>query len=137
MPILPALLSAALVVIALVHLAWAAGVTWPFASERDLARAVVGTRGIERMPAPDLCALVAAALLAAAAWPWLGGLGALRPLGLAALALVFLARGGASYVPALRALGPEEPLATYDRRLYGPLCLALGAGFAVLLLRAT
>ena len=136
MTIFAAALSLAMSVIALWHVAWALGSTWPYATERELARAVVGSRGVKRMPGTPLCLAVAAALAAAAAWPWLGGLGFLYPLGLGVIAVVFLARGAASYVPAARRFGPEEPFATNDRRFYGPLCLALGAGFAALLARA-
>lgn len=130
------LLTMATAVIALWHVAWALGVTWPFGNERDLARAVVGSPSIKRMPGTASCLAVALALAAAAAWPWAGGLGVLHPVGLAGLASVFLARGAASYVPPLRRLAPEEPFATYDRRLYAPLCLTLGAGFAALLMGA-
>ena len=37
-------------------------------------------------------------------------------------------------MPAWRRRLPEEPFATYDQRYYGPLCLALAAGFATLIL---
>ena len=42
--------SAALIVIAAVHLLWALGFWWPIKDEAALARAVVGTKGIDRMP---------------------------------------------------------------------------------------
>ncbi len=124
-------LSAVLIVLAALHLLWALGWWFPLAEERALARAVVGARGIERMPGAVPSSLVVVALLFAAAWPWFGPSG-LKTSGLAALTLVFLGRGAASYLPAWRRIVPEQPFATLDRRAYGPLCLALGAGFLIL-----
>jgi hypothetical protein len=43
----------------------------------------------------------------------------------------------AGYVPAWRRLHSAEPFATFDRRVYAPLCLALGAGFITILLRGS
>jgi len=126
--------SAALVAIAGIHVTWALGLWWPLGDETRLARAVVGTRGITRMPGPVPCALVAVALMFGAAWPWIAG-GWLWWAGTAALALVFLGRGAASYVPAMRSLAPEEPFATLDRTWYAPLCLTLGALAVLILLR--
>jgi hypothetical protein len=50
----------------------------------------------------------------------------------AGLALLFLARGVAGYHPAWRRIHPVEPFAGLDRSLYSPLCLFIGAGFALL-----
>jgi hypothetical protein len=52
-------------------------------------------------------------------------------LGFAAGA-VFLGRGLAAYIPAWRRVTPEQPFARLDQIAYGPLCLALGAGFLLL-----
>jgi len=135
MIVLAVSLSVVLLMAAALHLLWALGHFWPGHDEAALARAAVGTAGITRMPGAVPCALVTVALLFAAAWPWLPA-GSLRTLGLVTLALVFLGRGAAAYVPAFAALSPEEPFRTLDRRAYGPICLGLGAGFAVLLLEA-
>ncbi|MBR7552201.1 DUF3995 domain-containing protein, partial [Mycobacterium tuberculosis] len=54
-------------------------------------------------------------------------------LGMLALTVIFLARGGLSFTAFFRNRQAEEPFLTLDRRYYGPLCLAIGAGFAVLL----
>lgn len=56
----------------------------------------------------------------------------LQSVAVAALAVIFSGRGLSSFTPWFRASQSEEPFATLDRRLYGPLCLALGTGFAVL-----
>lgn len=131
MTLLSLALSAVLIGIAALHLMWALGWWFPIRQERALARAVVGARGIERMPGAVSCSVVVVALIFAAAWPWMPG-HRLTALGLAGLAAVFLLRGGAAYLPSWRRLVPEEPFATLDRRLYGPLCLVLGAGFLIL-----
>jgi hypothetical protein len=133
--VLAVTLTVALLMAAGIHLLWALGHFWPGHDEAALARAAVGTAGITRMPGAIPCALVTVALLFAAAWPWLGE-SSLRSLGLGVLALVFLGRGAAAYVPAFAALSPEEPFRTLDRRAYGPICLGLGAGFTLLLLEA-
>ena len=126
-------LSAILVVLAAIHLLWALGYWFPLHDEAALARAVIGTRGVTRMPGAVPTALVTVALLFAAAWPWLPPSG-LRTAGLAAATAVFLARGAASYLPAWRRRLPEEPFATLARRRYGPICLALGIGYLFLFL---
>ena len=50
MTILAALASAVLIIIAAIHLLWALGYWWPIRDERALAQAVIGTKGVERMP---------------------------------------------------------------------------------------
>lgn len=126
-------LSFVLVMIAAVHLLWALGYWWPVRSETALARTVVGAEGIERMPNAAQCSFVVVALLFAAAWPWLmaDGVAPFGALGGWVLTGVFLGRGVAGFVPAWRRLTPEQPFATLDQKFYSPLCLALGAGFAI------
>ncbi|MEL6169077.1 MAG: DUF3995 domain-containing protein [Pseudomonadota bacterium] len=126
-------LSAALVVIAAIHLVWALGIWWPVPDETRLARAVVGTEGVTRMPGAIPCSIVVVALLFASAWPWFMAAGdaPLGRLGGWVLTGVFFLRGGLSYTPFWRRLAPEDPFARLDRTLYGPICLALGAGFLV------
>ncbi len=128
-----------LTIVALLHAYWAFGGRWPGHDEPSLARMVVGSKGITTMPArgPTLAvavviflagvvALARADLVAVPLPPML------RSVAVTALAVVFLGRGIASFTPWFRASQSEEPFATLDRRLYGPLCLALGTGFAVL-----
>jgi len=128
-------LSVVLIVIGGVHVTWALGLWWPLRDEDRMVRAVVGTRGATRMPGPIPCALVAVILMFAAAWPWFLA-GWIRTTGLALATLGFGLRGVMPWFPGWRRLTPQEPFATYDRRYYGPLCLALAAGFLILFAKA-
>jgi hypothetical protein len=140
--VLALLLAATLVIIAAIHAYWGLGGHWPAQDERSLARTVVGSAGIERMPPTAACFAVAVVLSAASVlplaavglvtppWPW-----ALTLAGLVGCGMVFLGRGVMSFIPAMRRFGPEEPFATYDKRIYGPLCLMLGAAFFILVMR--
>jgi len=132
-----------LTTVAALHVAWGAGVRWPFRTEAELVSTVVGYRR-EQMPPPNQCYSAALAI-------YIPGTIALMLAGLidvplprsvvlfagAGVTLVFAGRGIAGYVPAWRSRFPREPFATYDRRYYSPLCLVLAAGFAVLLINAT
>ena len=133
-------LTLTLLAIALLHALWGFGVTWPRRDEAALARAVVGRPQMTKMPPPIACFIVAAALIIMGLWP-LASIGALptmlspslhRLMGWA-ICLVFIARGVAAYLPAWRRLVPVQPFARLDRTIYGPLCLAIGGGFLVLL----
>ncbi len=141
MSALAILISGVLVTIAVIHAYWGTGGYWPAATEKDLARAVVGRPGILRMPPPNACFAVAVVLLGVASWPPMvvGLLSWSVPVWLVLLTgvgivFVFFARGFAVYVPAWRCLCPEQPFARLDRTLYGPLCLALASGCLVLLI---
>ncbi len=133
-------LTLCLWLLARLHAMWGYGGLWPAKSEADLARMVVGLPGITRMPPRAACFAVAIALVVIGFWPlWRIGM-IVSPLpdrlslGLGILvASVFALRGIAAYVPTWRRRLPEEPFATYDRQYYGPLCLALAAGFAGLI----
>lgn len=126
--------------IASLHLYWALGGLWPGKDERSQARTVIGAAGIERMPPKPVTAAVAAAIYVAAIFPLMWA--ALIPyavpqtlvwMGMVALTLVFIGRGLAGYTNAFRSMNPELPFATLDRRYFSPLCLAIGAGFAILI----
>lgn len=137
-------LWAVLAAIAALHAAWGLGSHWPCASEESLVRAAGGTPGARRMYPPSACFAVAAMLAGVSAWPlfaadllpaaWPGWLTEVAGV---AIAAIFMARGIAGYVPAWRRLHSAEPFATLDRRIYAPLCFALGAGFITLLLRGS
>ena len=127
--ILALILSFVLLVIAALHLLWAIGYWLPIRDEARLARAVVGTRGSATMPGAVPCALVVVALLFAVSCLWWPP-GTIRSLALGAMGAVFLARGAVTYTTFWRRLTPVEPFATLDKRYYGPLCLAIGLGFA-------
>ena len=126
----------ALLAVAFAHLLWSLGRTWPIREEKLLAQTVVGTAGIERMP-PRLAsfgvalATLAAALVAAALADHDSGGAALTLLGIP-FAAVFLARGIIGYTPWFVAKTPHPNFRLNDRRVYSPLCLALGIGFIIL-----
>lgn len=125
-----------LLMVAVAHLLWSMGRTWPIRNETLLAQTVVGTPGITRMPSRLLSFAVALLLLAAGivalalgdhdsgGW-WLTLLGIL-------LAIVFFGRGILAYTAGWRARFPTEPFATLDRKNYAPLCFWIGAGFLIL-----
>ena len=125
-----------LMLVALAHLFWALGTSWPLRSEELLAQTVVGRAGITQMPSRWLTLLVALFLFAAAVIAM--GLadhddgGIIRTILGAILAIVFIARGVIGYTAGWRARFPVEPFATLDRRNYSPLCLWIGAGFLIL-----
>jgi hypothetical protein len=127
-----------LLAVSFAHLLWSLGRTWPIREEKLLAQTVVGTAGVERMP-PRLAsfavavATLAAGVIALALADHTSGGGALTLLGLP-LAAVFLARGFAGYTSWWAQKTPEPNFRLNDRRVYSPLCLFLGAGFAILVI---
>jgi hypothetical protein len=123
------------------HFYWALGGRWPARDEETLARTVVGTKGIRRMPPRWLTLVVSLLILLAGMWPlfWTGQLGTPFSLpvlraGMMVLAFVFLARGVAGFTPAFRARHCEEPFATLDRNYFTPLVLIVGILFSLLLI---
>ncbi len=130
------LMFLALLAVSLAHLAWSFGLTWPLRNEKLLAQTVVGTAGIERMP-PRLMTfavtvfLVVAMVVGTALGDHDSGGIWLTVAGFA-FALVFLGRGVLGYTAWWTALTPEPNFRVNDRRIYSPLCLLLGAGFAAL-----
>ncbi|NNG03837.1 MAG: DUF3995 domain-containing protein [Inquilinus sp.] len=129
-------LTAVLSIIALIHLYWGLGGIWPARDERQLASVVLGLPNATKLPDAKATLLVAAALAVAAVLPlFVAGILAPplpRPLimfGGIAVAMVFWIRGIAAYLPRFRAKFSAEPFATLDRRVYGPLCLLICAGY--------
>jgi hypothetical protein len=49
-------------------------------------------------------------------------------------AFVFAGRGIAGYFPSWRRRFPQQPFATFDQYSFAPLCFALAAGYAALVL---
>jgi len=131
MTLLALLASTGLIVIAAVHLLWALGYWWPINDEAELARAVVGSKGIEKMPGAVACSLVVVALLFAAAWPWLPD-STLKSTGLFGIAIVFQLRAVVAYSPLMKRLSPEQPFRRLDEAYYAPLCIAFGIVFMIL-----
>jgi hypothetical protein len=123
--------TAGLGLVTAAHVAWAAGVTWPFGDADELADAVVGHRPF---PSAALTSVVAGALAVATVLnagqaldrPRAGVTARARRHGVRLVAGVLLLRGAAG--PLASALAPDRTTAVYhrwDRRLYSPLCLAL------------
>ncbi len=135
-----------LIGLGVLHLAWGAGASWPMRSREELAARVVGTT---EFPGTAACAVVAAPLLTAGVYAVAGtlpdsqyddatsadelpvdrsrlGLDTLAPL-IAGSALV--ARGIIGGKVACILVGLPEPNTQFldmDRRVYQPLCLAIG-----------
>jgi hypothetical protein len=134
--LIASLMFVALLAVSFAHFLWSIGRSWPIRDEKLLAQTVVGFEGIERMP-PRLAsfavalATLAAALIAAALADHDSGGAGLTLLGVP-LAAVFLARGILGYTPWFIAKTPHPNFRLNDRRVYSPLCLALGVGFVVL-----
>lgn len=122
---------AGLASIAVLHAAWALGWRWPGGSDRELAETVVGA-GAELPPRVAIWAVagalaLAGGLVAAAARP---GAGRLERVGAWGVAGTLLLRGAVSPVADI-AGGLDARYERLDLLLYSPLCLALGAGAAL------
>ncbi|MEH6412020.1 MAG: DUF3995 domain-containing protein [Hyphomonas sp.] len=135
------LLSGVMGITGLVHLAWAFGSTFPYANEQALARAVVGRRGITRMPPMAASAFVALCLFGASLWALLLGRLVEAPVsdwliapGGLVLAAVFLLRGVIGILPTFEQALPEQPFLRLNRLFYSPLCLLIGMAFVGLTL---
>ena len=148
--ILALVISAILMVIALVHLYWAMGGYWPAKDEDGLARTVVGNSAGPKdqpytMPARWLTLLIAILIFIAAFFPlmWAGFFVPypLHPvivmLGMWALASIFILRGVAGMLPFFDQFSPAEPFRSLNRKYYSPLCLLIGALFVALIYIAT
>ena len=132
-----ALMFVPLLAVAIAHLLWALGGSWPIRDPSILARTVVGAEGVERVPrlaafGVFVLTLVSGTLALALADDTAGG-AALTGLGVL-LAALYAARGIVGYTAWWRERTPGEPYRTLDRRNYSPLCLALGVGFVVLVI---
>ena len=133
-----ALVFVPLLTVSMAHLMWSFGLTWPIRDEKLLAQTVVGRQGIERMPSRwasfgvSLLTLAAGILALALADHTSGGLA----LTLSALpaAAILLGRGALGYTTWWSGLTPEPNFRLSDRRVYSPLCLAIGIGFLILFL---
>lgn len=132
-----AMMFIALFSVSLAHLLWSFGRTWPIRNEKLLAQTVVGFKDIERMP-PRLASFVVAAATFTAGMFALaladhdsGGL--LLELAGFGFAAVFLARGIVGFTSWWAGVTPEPNFRLNDRRVYSPLCLAIGLGFIALI----
>ncbi|MCP2310642.1 DUF3995 domain-containing protein [Kitasatospora paracochleata] len=139
--------SAALAGIGGLHAVWARS-PWPLKTRADFADAVVGV-GEEQLPGPALC-LGVAGLLGAASYLVGARAGVLpatgpawlRAVGAGTVGGVLVARGLGGPALAGRDRGGRrdrdersDRFRRLDRRYYSPLCVALGAGAAVVAVR--
>lgn len=120
--------------VAVLHALWGLEIWLPVRDEQQLARTVIGARGVTRMPGAIPCFLVVAGLFVIIAALWMGHtlLGRFILWGATA---VFLVRGVIAYSAFWQKMTPEQPFATYDKKYYAPLCLLIGAGLVTELLR--
>jgi hypothetical protein len=124
--------SVVLAGIAAVHMAWGFGSWFPFGSKAELADAVVGSHDVN---GPGACHAVASALLVASGLVADVPIGprSLRRAGRLGVITVLTARGLTGVFGRTDLLFPRSTSPSFrrlDRRLYGPLCLALAAGAA-------
>ncbi len=131
-----ALVFMPLLAIALANFLWTFGAIWPIRSRELLAKAIIGTPGATRVP--RLRALFTAlfcfgiGVLALSLGDHdAGGL----PLTLSALpaAAPFLVRGALPYTARWQQEHSEPAFARSDRRVYGPICLFIGAGLLLMM----
>ena len=129
---LASLIFIPLLAISIVHMMWAFGSTYPAKTQIDLVRTVAGFKGVQKMP-PRLASFAVSVVI------FIAGLWALAltdpsdsmllTAGGLALFLVFLLRGVLGYTSWWREKAPEEPFATFDVKVYAPLCLFIATGF--------
>ncbi|MEL6838965.1 MAG: DUF3995 domain-containing protein [Pseudomonadota bacterium] len=119
--------------IAIIHALWGLQIWVPIRDEELLAQSVVGAKGVTRMPGAIPCFLVVAGLLVIILALWLPQVGLFRLVLWAAFG-VFFGRGIIAYTKFWRRMTPEQPFATYDRKFYAPLCLAIAGGLLTILL---
>ena len=135
--LLAALMFIPLLAIAIAHFLWSIGRSWPIRDPELLPRTVIGMPGVTRVPRLAsfgvAVAVILAGVLALALADRTGGGTPITVLG-AVVALVFIGRGILGYLPQWAERTPVEPVRTLDRKTYSPLCLALGAGFLVLVI---
>lgn len=129
--------------IALIHLAWAAGVLWPAKDSKQLARWVLGGDAGVELPGRGACVGVAL-VLGGLAIAWLGAARGDQSaswmrwvIGVSWLGVVvFALRGlGGFFERRFRPSIKGSPYAKMSIMLYSPLCLALAALVAADLLQ--
>lgn len=140
MDLLAVCLFVILLMVSLAHFFWALGGVWPASSEPQLARMIVGIKGIKTMPPRLMSGMVGLVILLAALWPlmWRALIPYALPQGLIwagmiGLIFIFLARGIAGFLPIMTNRHSEQPFATLNIRYFSPACLIIAAGFAILL----
>jgi hypothetical protein len=139
MVLVAGLIFVVLSVTALLHIAWAFGVTWPARDEQALVNAALGVEGASRMPSRSLTLVVAGGMIAAAIIALWGANVFSLPLpdwictmGLATLTAIFLLRGIVTYLPV--PMPVVQPFYRLNQIYYSPLILAIGVGYLALLI---
>lgn len=127
------LLTLVLGAIGTIHALWGLEIWVPIRGEEQLARTVVGAKDVTRMPGTIPCFLVVAGFCIMIAALWTNHLTVSRGI-LWVASAVFVGRGLIAYTAFWRRMTPEQPFATYDRKYYAPLCLAIAAGLVGVLL---
>jgi hypothetical protein len=124
--------SAALAGVAVVHVAWGVGSSFPFRDRATLADSVIGD---SNMPGSVACHSVAGSLFIASALtadvPWAPR--RVRRIGRMVVSAVLTGRGlvglgGRTYLISPASTSPR--FRRLDRAIYSPLCLAIAAGVA-------
>lgn len=111
--------------IALVHFAWAAGLTWPAVDRAQLAQYVIGRK---TMPGRVPTAIVGFGLLVVALLFASTSEAAALSSARGAVIAIFAVRGvGGLFESRVRAEIVGTPYALYSRFMYSPLCLVLAA----------
>lgn len=156
------LIFSSLTLIACLHAYWAIGGKWPGIDDETLAKIVIGTKGLKKLPRASLTILVALLIFTAGIIPLFWGyhqeqvdlgmsflpasffsilvvMNELIPfwflrIAMVGLTLIFIGRGIATYTPWAKQQNLEEPFRSLDKKYYAPLCLTLGIGFLILLL---
>ena len=156
------LILSSLTLVACVHAYWAMGGKWPGRDDETLAKMVIGTKGLTKLPKASLTVLVALLIFIAGLIPvlWVNALSQtssimlplpatflpilelinsvipvwLLKIAMIGLTLIFLSRGAVTYTPWVKRQNLEEPFRSLDKKYYAPLCLSLGTGFLILLL---
>jgi hypothetical protein len=114
------------------HVMWGNGSAWPMESRADLSDAVLGAAGLTRRDSAAACYAMGGALGLAAALVAGGPERLERPrrAAVAGIAAVLAARGILGLAGRTDLVSPVSTGARFrrlDRRVYGPLCLALAA----------
>jgi hypothetical protein len=131
-----------LTAVAILHVAWGLGASFPAADREDLFLLVVGATRRSEVPGLVESLLAAIAIfIAGLTAPLVSGALTL-PLPSALITalggfvtLVFLGRGLAPYTSVWRRHFSKEPFASLDRSWYGPFCLLLAVCFAILTIK--
>jgi len=119
-----------LALLALLHVAWGFGYSWPFRTRGDLADGVVGTTEV---PPAAACFMVAGALMSGAILVADDSCIPRSPrrVGLLGMAGILSLRGALGLTGRTTLISPgsdSERFVHLDRNIYGPLCLALSMG---------